>query len=233
VAGYTVKVDGNLYTTTATSFPVSGLTTGMHTWAVRAFDAANNVSLWMTDTFATRPVSLYLPVVMRNASSSTLPVTTCQELVTNGGFETQAFWYSLNVPEAQPSYIASPVHGGGVSLLMGFTTTVGAPASLIYSSIQQTITVPLTATQTTLTFWRYPLSGDTQGDLQYFAVGPAPTNVAIVWTMKSNEQAWTPTTLDLSAYTGTLTIRFGVYNDGKNGVSAVYLDDVSVQSCGP
>jgi hypothetical protein len=205
VAGYTVKVDGNLYTTTATSFPVSGLTAGMHTWAVRAFDAASNVSLWMTDTFATRPVALYLPVVMRDASSSP-PVTNCQELVTNGGFETQAFWYSLNVPEAQPSYVASPVHGGGASLLMGYTTTVGAPASLIYSSIQQTLTVPLTATQTTLTFWRYPVSGDTQGDLQYFAVGPAPTNVAIVWTMKSNEQAWTPTTLDLSAYTGTLTI---------------------------
>ncbi len=233
VAGYTVKVDGNLYTTTATSFPASGLTAGIHTWAVRAFDAASNVSLWMTDTFATQFVLLYLPVVMRDASSSSPPVTNCQELVTNGGFETQGYWYSLNVPEAQPSYVASPVHGGGGSLLMGYTTTVGAPASLIYSSIQQTITVPLTATQTTMTFWRYPVSGDTQGDLQYFAVGPAPTNVAIIWQMKSNERAWTPTTLDLSAYTGTLTVRFGVYNDGKNGVSAVYLDDVSVRSCGP
>jgi hypothetical protein len=50
---------------------------------------------------------------------------------------------------------------------------------------------------------------------------------------KTNEQAWTPATVDLSAYSGTLTIRLGVYNDGKGGVTAMYLDDVSVQSCGP
>ena len=233
VTGYTVMVDGALYTTTATAFPVSGLTSGAHMWAVHAFDAAGNASVWMTATFATQLVPIYLPVIMHGASPYSPPVTNCQELVTNGGFETQAAWYSLSLPASQPSYLAAPVHSGKASLLMGYTTTVGAPQSLIYSSIQQTITIPLTATKMTLTFWRYPVSGDTQGDLQYLAVGPTPTNVAIVWKMKSDERAWTPAAFDLSAFTGALTIRFGVYNDGKNGVTATYLDDVSVQSCSP
>jgi hypothetical protein len=186
----------------------------------------------MTATFATNLLQVYLPVVMRDASPYSPPLTNCWELVANGGFETQSAWYSLNLPAAQPRYVTSPVHRGSTSLLTGYTTTMGAPA-LLYSSIQQTITVPLTAAKTTLTFWRYPVSGDTQGDFQYLAVGSTPTNVTIVWKMKSNEQAWTPTTLDLSTYTGTLTIRFGVYNDGKNDVTAMYLDDVSVQACGP
>jgi len=232
LAGYTVRVDGNLYTTTATFFPVGALSVGTHTWAVRAFDAAGNVSAWMTVTFATNPLQVYLPVVMRDAFPYSPPLTNCQDLVANGGFETQSAWYSMNLPAAQPRYVTFPVHSGSASLLMGYTTTMGAPA-LLYSSIQQTITIPLTAAKTTCTFWRYPVSGDTQGDYQYLAVGPTPADVTRVWKMKSNERAWTPTTVDLSAYTGTLTIRFGVYNDGQNDVTAAYLDDVSVQSCGP
>jgi hypothetical protein len=155
VTGYTVMVDGALYTTTATAFPVSGLTSGAHTWAVRAFDAAGNASDWMTATFATRLAAIYLPVIMQGASPYSLLVPNCQELATD------------------------------------------------------------------------------EGDFQYLAVGPAPTNVAVVWKTKWNERAWTPTAFDLSIYTGALTIRFGVYNDGRNGVTATYLDDVSVQSCSP
>jgi len=232
VAGYTVKVDGVLYTTTATSFPVYASPAGAHTWAVRAIDAAGNASAWMTATFATSPLQVYFPVVMRGAFPYSPPLTNCQELVTSGGFETQSGWYSLNLPAAEPRYVTFPVHRGSASLLMGYTTTMGAP-TLLYSSIQQTITIPLTAAKTTLTFWRYPVSGDAQGDFQYLAVGPTRTDVATVWKMKSDERAWTPTTFDLSAYTGTLTIRFGVYNDGQNDVTAAYLDDVSVQSCSP
>jgi hypothetical protein len=44
---------------------------------------------------------------------------------------------------------------------------------------------------------------------------------------------WTPTTVDLSTYSDTLTLRFGVVNKGGDGVTAMYLDDVSVQSCSP
>jgi hypothetical protein len=230
VAGYNVLVDGNLYTTTATSFPLGSLSAGPHTWTVRAFDAAGNASNWPeAATFATRQFQVYLPLVMRDYSTLP-PAPQCQELVANGGFETQDAWYSLS--SVKPSYVISPVHSG-LSLLIGYTTTANAPASPIYSSMQQTVTIPLNAAKTTLTFWRYPVSGDTIKDFQYLAIGPTPTDLPTLWKWRSNEKGWTLTTVNLSAYTGTLTIRFGVYNDGTGGVTAMYLDDVSVQSCSP
>jgi hypothetical protein len=230
VAGYNVLVDGNLYTTTATSFPLGSLSAGSHTWAVRAFDEAGIASNWMTTTFATQPFQVYLPLVMRDYAVSP-PVSQCQELVANGGFESQAVWYSLS--SVKPTYVTFPTHSDVASLSIGYTTTANAPASVVYSSIQQTVTIPLTATQTTLMFWRYPVSGDTIKDFQYVAVGPTPTDLPNLWKWRSNEQAWITTTIDLSAYTGTLTIRFGVYNDGAGDVTAMYLDDVSVQTCSP
>jgi len=234
IAGYNVRVDGALYTTTATAMPVPGLSVGSHTWDVRAFDAAGNASGWsQAATFATNPFLVYLPLIMRDYTSPPPAAPRCREVVTNGGFETQATWYS--VATIQPTYVYPPdiVYSGTASLLIGYTTTANAPTYTVYSSIQQTITIPLTATQTTLTFWRYPMSSDNR-DYQYVSVGPTPISATtIVWSRASNEQAWTPTTVDLSTYSGTLTLRFGVVNKGGDGVTAMYLDDVSVQSCSP
>jgi hypothetical protein len=234
VAGYNVRVDGALYTTTATALPVSGLSVGSHTWDVRAFDVAGNASSWsQAAAFATDHVLVYLPLIMRDYTPSAPPASRCQEVVTNGGFETQSAWYS--VASVPPTYVHPPdhVYSGTASLLIGYTTTVNVPTTTVYSSIQQTITIPFTATQTTLTFWRYPMSSDSS-DYQYVSVGPTPTSATtIVWSRASNEQAWTQTVVDLSTYTGTLTLRFGVVNKGGDGVTAMYLDDVSVQSCGP
>jgi hypothetical protein len=207
---------------------------------VRAFDSAGNVSAWselVTATFEVNPFVVYLPLVMRDYAPPPPPAPNCRELVTNGGFETpDYFWYSLSSIKPTPVY--SPggiVHDGLISLLVGYTTTEGVPTTTVYSSIQQTVTIPLTATQTTLTFWRYPISTDTR-DYQYVAIGPSPASATMtIWSRASNEQAWTLTTVDLSAYSSTLTIRLGTVNkDGADGgVTAMYLDDVSVQTCSP
>jgi hypothetical protein len=234
VAGYNVRVDGTLYTTTATALSTPGLSVGSHTWDVRAFDAAGNVSSWsQAAIFATNPFLVYLPLIMRDYTPPAPPAPQCREVVTNGGFETQDAWYS--VASVQPTDVYPPdiVYSGTASLLIGYTTTVNVPTYTVYSSIQQTITIPFTATQTTLTFWRYPISRDTR-DYQYVYIGPSPTvSLTLVWSRASNEQEWTPTTVDLSTYSGTLTLRFGVVNRGGEGVTAMYLDDVSVQSCSP
>jgi hypothetical protein len=140
-------------------------------------------------------------------------------------------WYSLS--GVQPTYVGSPVHNGLASLLIGYTTTANAPTYTVYSSIQQTLTIPPEATQATLTFWRYPISSDSR-DYQYVSIGPNPISATtIIWTRASNEQAWTFTTVDLSAFSGTLSLRLGVVNKGDGGVTAMYLDDVSVQTCSP
>ncbi len=229
VAGYNVRVDSTLYTTTVTSLTLAIPSAGTHIWAVRAFDVAGNTSDWMTATFVTSHSATYLPMVERNYSPS--PGQQCQEQIVNGGFETQDAWYSLT--GLQPTYVISPVHNGIASLLVGYTTTDNVPASTVYSSIQQTITLPATATQATLTFWRYPVSSDSR-DYQYVAIGPSPTSATtVIWTRASNERAWTYTTVDLAAFSGALTLRLGAVNKGGDGVTAMYLDDVSVQTCSP
>jgi hypothetical protein len=232
VAGYNVLVDSQPYTTSATSLAVAIPSIGMHTWTVRAFDMADNVSNWVTATFVTSHSLTYLPVVMRDHTPR--PDLQCQEQIVNGGFETQDAWYSLS--NVVPTYVYAPpdpVHGGLGSLLIGYTTTANAPGSTVFSSIQTTITIPPTATEATLTFWRYPVSSDTR-DYQYVSIGPSPTSATTtVWTRSSNEGAWTYTAVDLAAFSGALSLRLGVVNKGGDGVTAMYLDDVSVQTCSP
>jgi len=225
VSGYSLQVDDKLYTTTATSYVPNELKLGPHIWSVRAFDAAGNVSAWATAAFSTSPYLAYLPLVLRDYTPPP-PAEQCQELIANGGFETQDVWYSLS--GLKPAYVSTPTHMGLASLQIGLTTT---PPITLYSSIQQTVTIPLTATQTSLTFWRYPVSNDVVGDRQYVYVGPDQSHLSQVWDDRSNEQAWVSTTLNLSGYSGRLIVLFGVYNDGGNGVTAMYLDDVSVQAC--
>jgi hypothetical protein len=64
VAGYTIQVDGKVYTTTATSFSPGGLFVRSHTWAVRAFDAAGNTSDWAMASFTTSVYLVHLPLVL-------------------------------------------------------------------------------------------------------------------------------------------------------------------------
>jgi hypothetical protein len=231
IAGYNVRVDSSPYTTTATSLTLAIPSAGTHTWAVRAFDMAGNVSDWATATFVMSYSVTYLPIIMRDTLP---PGPQCQEQIVNGGFEAQDTWYSLS--SIQPTYVYSPhgmVHSGLASQLIGYTTTDNVPTSTVYSSIQQTITIPTEATRATLTFWQYPVSSDSR-DYQYISLGPSPGSVTtIMWTPASNEQAWTLTTVDLSTFSGTLTLRLGVVNKEGSGVTALYLDDVSVQTCSP
>ncbi len=49
---------------------------------------------------------------------------------------------------------------------------------------------------------------------------------------QSNAQTWTPYEFDLSLYAGrTFYLYFGVYNNGTGNVTAMYVDDVSLQVC--
>jgi YVTN family beta-propeller protein len=103
-----------------------------------------------------------------------------------------------------------------------------------YATVRQAVTVPVTAEDPTLTFWYYPVSGDTTNDLQYVLLQDDNSNS--VWAMRarSNAQAWTYYEYSIpAAYTGKqVSIYFGVLNDGTGGITAMYVDDVSLIACG-
>ncbi|MBE2221675.1 MAG: hypothetical protein IAF02_09055, partial [Anaerolineae bacterium] len=103
-----------------------------------------------------------------------------------------------------------------------------------------------------LTFYLYPVTGeetavvppmpppqkplenaeeDTEGDAQYVFLydGQTEEYLATLYWDLSNAQAWQRHTVDLKAYAGQeIMLYFGAKNDGLNGATGMYIDDVSL-----
>jgi hypothetical protein len=122
-------------------------------------------------------------------------------------------------------------------------------------------TVPTDVQTATLTLWWWPVSGEGElmqaaaedvdlGTLQAIVDGVAPAaplagdrqyviltdeNNAVVarllWT-RSNAQTWQQSSFNLTPYLGrNLRVHVGVVNDGADGVTAMFADDISAQFC--
>lgn len=103
-----------------------------------------------------------------------------------------------------------------------------------YSTVRQSVHLPTNAQDPVLAFWYYPVSGDIENDLQYVLVEDEDGNSERVLRAQSNAQAWIYEEHHLAAaFKGKdITIYFGVLNDGAGGITAMYVDDVSLPICG-
>jgi hypothetical protein len=169
----------------------------------------------------------------------------CTEAMLNGGFETDTAWVS----NANAGYASNLAHTGSRSMRTGIVAGANTEG---HSRSMQSITIPALTPGATLRLWLYPLSGDTvsQGlieqpnlpvidtveasnDSQY--VNVLDENGQLLETllmMRSNDQAWGLYQFNLSKYAGqTVRVQAGVYNDGLGGVTALYIDDVSLELC--
>lgn len=170
-------------------------------------------------------------------------------LIVNGGFEGTGGW-SLPVTPAPASYSELVAYNGRFSMRLGIDNKSNVYS---YSSARQTFTLPDTLFNATLTFHLYPVSGEATmatpvalleeggwlkeaptapGDAQYVLLLDPDTNAVIdvlYWDL-SNEQAWQRHTVNLPLhYAGqSFRLHFGVFNDGVNGRTALYVDDVSL-----
>ena len=156
------------------------------------------------------------------------PTATCEELLTNGNFETDGGW--LIHETAYPArYTGENVHQGARSMALGIAN--GAENLFSYSSIEQVIDLP-SWPYLELSFWYFPLSDDAEGDRQYLLLLDEESNYTTLMWIVSDARSWVHKRVDLSAHAGQrVALRFGVYNDGEAGVTALYLDDVSLQAC--
>ena len=174
----------------------------------------------------------------------------CVEGIVNGGFETDEAWeFPLTVRPA--TYTTAITRTGQRALQTGVLTA--SENAFSYSSAQQTISIPADAVSVTLRVWLYPI---TEESVQTATVPPMPLPPTLQAAMladdrqyvivlneddqwigyllwqRTNERAWVSHTFDLSAYTGqTIKLRFGVFNDGSDGVTAMMVDDVSLEIC--
>jgi PKD repeat protein len=176
----------------------------------------------------------------------------CTDVIANGSFEHDTDWeFPLTAHPA--AYTTATARSGNRSARVGITGTGDNRES--YSSVRQTVAIPADTISATLRFWLYPLSGAQSArpalpahplaatiqeaalasDVQYVLVLDAYERWinTLVW-QRTNEQQWTAHQFDLTVYTGrTIKLQFGVYNDGWDGATVMYVDDVSLEVCTP
>ncbi|MFZ5916576.1 MAG: N-acetylmuramoyl-L-alanine amidase [Chloroflexota bacterium] len=169
------------------------------------------------------PVHIYLPLALRAYA-----VSPCTEVIVNGGFEADAGWEILETPYPA-AYVTAPIHSGKRAMRAGIEP--GGVNTYSYSSFQQTVAIP-EAHDATLGYEWYPASTDPD-DLQYLLLldGDGAILDSLLWT-SANDQVWLHAQADLSEYAGlTLSLRFGVYNDGNDDLGRMVVDDVSLLAC--
>lgn len=194
----------------------------------------------------------YLPLILRQ------PMISCTNLILNGGFEEDTAW-EIPATEYSAAYSTAQQHTGARSMRTGIDYYPHNRYS--YSSARQLVTIPTSFDWVRLYFWRYAISSEatdrpesdisavlppepriglpfgdsplTGYDAQYVLILDANNNVleTLVW-MLVNQPSWIYQEFLLDDYAGrAVKIQFGTYNDGYYGISAMYVDDVSIEVC--
>jgi len=176
---------------------------------------------------------------------------TCSNIMVNSGFEDNDGWI-LPITNFTAAYSKEKPRNGTWSMRTG----IDPPDFNIYSysSAQQQVKISSNAASANLSMWVFPISGETTlamaapeltlgepvdtqafaGDFQYILVLDQYGNlIESLHTDLSNSQTWTHMNFDLEDYIGWYPIKlhFGTYNDRYGGISAMYVDDVTLEVC--
>ncbi len=156
---------------------------------------------------------------------------TCSESLVDGGFEAGGAWL-LGPSPVTPQYVTYASHTGNRSLVLGITSGANIES---FSSARQTVTLPAGAAQITLAFWAYAMA-DSPATTDYMEVvllnATGTTILNKPWQSHNDSRLWNRYAFDLTAWRGqTVQVYFNVYNDGLGGRAAMFLDDVSLQTC--
>jgi hypothetical protein len=159
----------------------------------------------------------------------------CNELLINGGFEFPgAGWQPLTPglpPELDHVYVSSPVFAGTQALRIGI---VDGPNTAITGGVYQIVDLPPQANPIVLSFRYWPRHEPNPGsDLQFLDIVDETTGDRTrLWAELANPGAWLFRQESLTHLQGRrIRVEFGVSNDGGGGRTALYLDQVSLQSC--
>ena len=178
----------------------------------------------------------------------------CPNLIVNSNFETTTGWY-IPITEYSADYSTAQYHSPWHSMRTGITDPLDNTYS--YSDFSQTVSLPLNDDTYTLGMWLYTLSGELLAgqpqvessdslvygqpfrdsvlstDKQYVLVlNQYGYVIDYLWITLEDTGSWAYHQFDLSEYAGsTITLQWGTYNDGYDGLSAMYVDDVTLLQC--
>lgn len=187
-----------------------------------------------TPTLAPTPTATAL--VSPTATSTT--TASCVDLLVNGNFEAEGAWQSDPVA-VPPQIIMDQRHGGARAMQLGKPPTA-TPDQQSYSSIRQLVTIPVNATSVTLRWWHLTGSqeavnadpGNNADRQEVLLLTQSGQPLAVLQRIRHNDNAWLEEAVDLTAYRGqTIYVYFNVFNDGNNGSTWLYVDDIQMNGC--
>jgi hypothetical protein len=188
------------------------------------------------------------PVATATPAPTPLPGT-CNERIANNSFETVSDW-DIPATRFSAGYSTDQAHTGLQSMRTGII--YDAHNRFSYSDARQFVSIPSNSSTATLSLWAYQLTEETPAiymptpvahgpfsvqsganDIQYVLILDQWQNwIGTLLWQRQNTAAWTNYTFDLSNYIGkSIYIQFGTYNDGLDGITSMYMDDVSLQAC--
>ena len=173
----------------------------------------------------------------------------CTEKIRNTTFEEVANW-KIPVTAFSANYSMKQAHTGVQSMRNGIPNATHNRFS--YSDAYELATIPSNPTSATLTMWIFPVTTESTSlavperptasllpdaalgsDVQYVLILDEFGNwIDTLWWDRQNTQVWGQHVFDMSDFEGmTIRLQFGVYNDGLNGITSMYVDDVTLQVC--
>lgn len=193
--------------------------------------------------------SLKIPPAAEGQNFFASSLAGCTERFVNSGFEDDTGW-EIPVTVYPASYSTNHVHSGTRSIRTGIADISDNTYS--YSSIRQIAIIPAGATSVTLGYWIRPMTTEPAGkplpllptgptfgielltyDAQYVLVLDKNNNLleTLFW-QRTHSIGYEYHHFNLLRYAGqTIKIEFGTYNDGYNGITTMYVDDVSLITC--
>jgi hypothetical protein len=149
-------------------------------------------------------------------------------VIRNGGFEEEGEWTLFET--AYPARYTQEVRWRGERALQTGIEGATAPRRtrnlFSYSSTEQTVRVPESG-DLTLRYWQRAEVNDT--DFGYVYLRPEGESWRLLQIVRRDVPAWREVVHDLGAYAGRqVTLRFGTFNSGLGGVSAMYVDEISL-----
>ena len=193
------------------------------------------------------PTSTITPIPTITLTPTDAPPGTCEERVSNGGFESVTAWDMV-----RSVYTYNEAHGGLQSAQLGLLPDVQmvepakgreinllgetAPLGAVYHTAYQTISLPADAENIKLDFWYKPGTKAAGEDWQRVLLlkSGSYSFVAELMRVLEDDGMWRYVSFDLSKYAGrSLILYFETYNDstGSSARTWMHVDDVSVQAC--
>jgi hypothetical protein len=165
----------------------------------------------------------------RTPTNTPTPVSTCNEALTNPGFESGTTPWVASASNGHTIVSTTRPHSGAFSALLGGYNRAT-------DQIYQQITIPASATSATLSYWWYMTTKESTHpwDFLYTRIqNSSGTTLATLQTVNDGSTAntWVHASFDLTAYKGqTIRVAFVATTD-RSQATTFFVDDVSVNVC--